>query len=107
MKVRSMHMFKFIKLREEHLEMVLNWRTKESVTRYMNTDIEYNLYCQKKWFDNISNSKTEKYWVIAFKGKSIGLISLNDIDYYNKRTRWGFYIGEEEYRMYGAIVRLL
>lgn len=97
-------MFKFIKLREEHLEMVLNWRTKERVTKYMNTDIEYNLDNQKIWFNNISNSKTERYWVITFKGKSIGLISLNNIDYYNKRASWGFYIGEDDYSMYGAII---
>lgn len=97
-------MFKFIRLKEKHLEMVLNWRTKESVTKFMNTDIEYNLDNQKKWFDKVSNSETEKYWIIYFKDKPIGLISLNDIDYYNKRTRWGYYIGEDEYRMYGAII---
>lgn len=97
-------MFKFIKLREEHLEMVLNWRTKEDVTRYMITDIEYNLDNQKKWFNKISNSVSDKYWIITFNDKPIGVISLNDIDYKNKRTRWGYYIGEEEYRMYGAVI---
>lgn len=97
-------MFEFIKLREEHLEMVLNWRTKEDVTRYMLTDIEYNLDNQKKWFNKITNNPSEKYWIISFDNKPIGLISLNDIDYKNRHTRWGYYIGEEEYRIYGGII---
>lgn len=97
-------MFEFIKLREEHLEMVLNWRTREDVTKYMVTDIEYNLDNQKKWFNKITNNPSEKYWIILYNSKPIGLISLNDIDYKNKHTRWGYYIGEEEYRMYGGII---
>ncbi|SHE87609.1 UDP-4-amino-4,6-dideoxy-N-acetyl-beta-L-altrosamine N-acetyltransferase [Tissierella praeacuta DSM 18095] len=97
-------MFEFIKLREEHLEKVLNWRTKEDVTRYMITDIEYDLDKQIKWFNQITNNPSEKYWIICYNSVQIGLISLNDIDYKNKHTRWGYYIGEEEYRIYGGII---
>jgi len=99
-------MIKFIKLREEHLEQVLNWRTREDVTRYMNTDIDYDMAEQRLWFERVSRLETEKYWIISIKGKDVGLISLNDIDYINKRTSWGYYIGEEKERMYGAVIPL-
>lgn len=99
-------MIRFIKLKEEHLEKVLEWRTKEDVTRYMNTDIARDMDKQRQWFEKITTSETDKYWVIAMKDKLVGLIYLNDIDLVNQRTSWGFYIGEEEARMYGAIIPL-
>ncbi|MFZ3577525.1 UDP-4-amino-4,6-dideoxy-N-acetyl-beta-L-altrosamine N-acetyltransferase [Virgibacillus sp. DJP39] len=97
-------MIEFLKLKEEHLEQVLEWRTKESVTKFMYTDIDYNLDNQKKWFDKVSNMPTERYWVISVKGNLVGVISLNDIDFYNKKTSWGFFIGDDKYKMYGGII---
>lgn len=38
----------FVSIKEEHLELILNWRTSEFVTRYMYTDIEYDLVKQRK-----------------------------------------------------------
>jgi len=97
-------MIRFIKLREQHLEQVLEWRTKEDVTQFMNTDIDKDMEKQRDWFRKISNSTTDFYWVIEIKEKPVGVISLNNIDYVNKRTSWGFYIGEEKYRLYGGII---
>ena len=97
-------MIRFIKLREEHLTQVLEWRTQADVTRFMNTDIEKDLDKQKEWFNKISISRTDKYWIIEIKGILVGLISLNDIDFVNKRASWGYYIGEEKYRLYGGII---
>jgi len=97
-------MIRFVKLREKHLEQVLEWRTKEDVTKFMNTDIEKDMDKQREWFRRISNSESDAYWIIEIKGKSVGVISLNNIDHLNKRTSWGFYIGEEKYRLYGGII---
>lgn len=97
-------MIRFIKLREQHLEQVLEWRTKEDVTQFMNTDIDHDMEKQREWFRKISKSTTDFYWIIEIKEKPVGVISLNNIDYLNKRTSWGFYIGEEKYRLYGGII---
>lgn len=97
-------MIRFIKLREEHLEQVLEWRTQEDVTRFMNTDIEKDMVKQKEWFNRISHSLTDAYWIIEIKGQLVGIICLNGMDHVNKRTSWGFYIGEEKYRLYGGII---
>lgn len=97
-------MIQFKKLKEEHLEKVLNWRTQEDVTRYMNTDIERDMEKQEKWFTSVSSSTTDKYWVIEIKEQPVGLIYLNQMDFVNQRTSWGFYIGEEKYRLYGGLV---
>ena len=97
-------MIRFVKLREKHLEQVLEWRTQEDVTQFMNTDIEKDMDKQREWFRRVSNSETDAYWIIEIKEKPVGVISLNNIDHVNKRTSWGFYIGEEKYRLYGGII---
>jgi len=97
-------MIEFVRLSEEHLKQVLAWRTKESVTRYMFTDLESNLDNQRKWYNTISQSHSDRYWIIKIKEKPVGVISLNQINYINNTTSWGFYIGEDDYRIYGGLV---
>lgn len=99
-------MINFIKLREEHLEQVLVWRTKESITKYMITDVENNMEKHRKWYEQINKSNKDRYWVISIKDTLVGVISLNNIDLYHRRTSWGYYIGEEKFQMYGAIIPL-
>ena len=50
-------------------------------------DIEKNTDNQKKWFEKISQDNTQYYWIIEVKEQPIGLISLNQIDYHNKKHR--------------------
>lgn len=90
-------MLKLKKLEEKDLEKVMNWRMKEEVTKYMYTDPVLDIEKQKKWFDEIDYKK-DRYWIIQYEGKDIGLISANNIDEKNKRCAWGYYIGEVGYR---------
>lgn len=97
-------MLRFIKLREAHLEQVLLWRTSFEVSRYMFTDIQFDMENQIKWFDKVSSSLTDKYWIISFNDKPIGLVSLNEINWTHKRCSWAFYIGEKDHRMIGGMI---
>jgi UDP-4-amino-4,6-dideoxy-N-acetyl-beta-L-altrosamine N-acetyltransferase len=96
--------FRFEPMQEHHLEQVLRWRTSPDVTRFMYTDLEYNPEQQQRWFKQVSASLTEKYWVIHLREQPIGVISLNQLDRANRKTSWGYYIGEPAARMYGALV---
>ena len=91
-------MLKFLKIQEEHLELILDWRTQPDVTRYMFTDIEHSLENQKKWFENLQADDSSKYWIISYEDQLIGVIYLSDIDRRNNRCSWGYYIGEESGR---------
>lgn len=97
-------MIQFKKLSEEHLEQVLAWRTQEDVTRFMNTDIEKDMDKQHQWFEKVFNTIAERYWIIKIKEQSVGLIYLTDMDFTNYRTSWGFYIGEQSFRLYGGLI---
>lgn len=92
----------FIKIREEHLELILKWRTSEQVTRFMYTDIEYNLEKQFQWYETIKKQENSFYWLISYKGHLIGLLSINDIDWVHKHSTFGFYIGEPKFNIIGG-----
>lgn len=94
----------FLKITEEDLEQILLWRTSEFVTRYMYTDIEFNLKNQFKWFEKITKDESSKYWILASKGKKFGLVSINDIDFLNKRATWAFYVGEPSKSMAAGLI---
>ncbi|MDT3427998.1 UDP-4-amino-4,6-dideoxy-N-acetyl-beta-L-altrosamine N-acetyltransferase [Paenibacillus forsythiae] len=97
-------MLKFIKLQAEHLALLLDWRTQPEVTKYMFSDIEYNYDKQLQWYEAIINNPNERYWVIELNDRLIGLVSLNNIQWRDRRCYWGFYIGEADARIYGGLI---
>ena len=50
-------MLKFRKVKKENLEQILKWRTLPEVTRYMYSDIKYDIDDQKKWLVELVDSK--------------------------------------------------
>ncbi|AJQ26096.1 UDP-4-amino-4,6-dideoxy-N-acetyl-beta-L-altrosamine N-acetyltransferase [Pelosinus fermentans] len=97
-------MLRFDPIREEDLELVLSWRTKQNITQYMYTDISKDLEEQKKWHQRISLDPTCCYWLIHYQEKPIGVIGLSEIDAKNKRCSLTYYIGDETVRGLGGII---
>lgn len=95
---------KFLPIAEEHLPIILKWRTSEQVTSYMYTDIKKDMKKQKEWFLRIKQDSSSKHWIMEYKGEYIGYVSLTNIDQHNKRAHWNYYIGEENYNMLGAFI---
>ena len=97
-------MLKFLKIQEEHLALILDWRTSPDVTRYMFTDIDPDMDAQKEWRQKIQTDETSRYWIIFYQDKLIGMVYLTDMDLSNKQCTWGYYIGEASSRMLGGII---
>ena len=97
-------MFKFKKMTKEDMPLVLEWRIKPTVTKYLFTKVENNLDNQYAWFEKMNKDESYKYWVIEYNTKAIGVINLADLDLKNSRCNAGYYIGEEEYLNLGGIV---
>lgn len=95
-------MLKFVKLREEHLALVLRWRIQPEVTRFMVTDVENDLGAHKKWFERVSKSPDFRYWVISHNDRLVGLANIAEYSSVHKRCSLGYYIGEHDYRQMGA-----
>lgn len=98
-------MIRFRKILESDLLMVLQWRTDPEITRYMETDIEFDLEKQYKWYKEIVCINTPaKHWIIVHNDKPVGLINLENYDSKNYQTSWSYYIGESESRIIGSLV---
>ena len=80
------------KIQEDDLEMIMNWRMDPDITRYMNTNPKLTIEGQKKWLDSIKRDEKTEHWVIVQNNKPIGLIYLEDIDWDNQTSSWGYYI---------------
>ena len=86
------------RLREEDLEMVMDWRMRPYITKFMNTDPVLTIEGQKKWFDRIKDRDDQINWIIRIDDEPVGLINVFDIDRINSRCSWGYYIAEREAR---------
>ena len=95
---------RFVRVKEEHLEKILRWRTSERVTRYMFTDVAYDMERQREWFRSVSADESSRYWVVVSGETEIGLVSLNKIHPVNRSAHWAFYIGEPEYGTAAAVI---
>lgn len=97
-------MIRFVRVREENLGMIIGWRLKPEVSKYLFTDVKYDMEEQLRWFGKISGDDTCRYWLIYYNEIPIGVINLAAIDRINFRCSAGYYIGEMEYRQLGAMI---
>jgi UDP-4-amino-4,6-dideoxy-N-acetyl-beta-L-altrosamine N-acetyltransferase len=94
-------------IRPDDLEMIRAWRMLPEITRYMYTDPAISPDDQRRWYGRISDSPTDRVWIIEQDdGLAIGLLSLSDIDWTNRRCCWAYYIAREEGRGRG-LARIL
>ncbi len=94
------------RITEDDLEMIMNWRMSETVTRYMNTSPRLTMEGQKKWFASLEENDRVKNWMIEVNGVPAGLINLADINWEEGNSSWGYYIGEESLRSLKLAVSL-
>ncbi len=87
-----------VEIKEEDLELIRRWRNSKEVSQYMYTSEEITSENQKKWFERIKLDASQKYWLIEYNGKKLGLVSIYNIKENFKHCSWAFYIGNTEVR---------
>ena len=98
-------MISFRKVTEGDLEMILCWRTKPEVTRYMTSDIDFDLEKQRRWYEDVVCKRSPpEHWVILQDEQPIGLLNLAEYDQVAQQTSWGFYIGEVDSWRVGGLI---
>lgn len=83
---------------------ILDWRTSERVTGFMNSDINYDLDAQVRWIEESFNKPSYYHWIVQYGGKDVGLLNFVDWNREDKTTSWGFYIGEDSALGIGGLV---
>ena len=85
-------------IKEEELEMIMNWRMMPEITKYMYTDPKLTLEGQKKWFATLQTRDDMLAFMIEVDGVPSGILNITDIDRVNKRCSWGYYMADKEKR---------
>lgn len=89
--------FEFKRLQKKDLDLVLEWRQKPHITKWMLTQFSGTHETQLEWYKNYVKRDDRSYWIIIFQGRPIGLLNLIDLTHPNKKIAdAGFYIGEPE-----------
>lgn len=78
------------------LEMILRWRNSSAIKANMLKDHIISWHEHRKWFDGVSQSSSDIYFVVEWDNIPVGLTYFNRIDADNGTAFWGFYIGEPE-----------
>jgi UDP-4-amino-4,6-dideoxy-N-acetyl-beta-L-altrosamine N-acetyltransferase len=94
-------------IREDDLEMVLRWRTSPDVTRYMLTDVPFDMENQRRWFERVSSDPDDWHRIITCGGKPAGVANISGIDRLNGRCAAGMYVAERELRSFKLYVTVL
>ncbi len=87
-----------VDITEEDLELIRQWRNSKEVSQYMYTSDEITSEQQKKWFEKIKSDPSQKYWLIKYDEKKLGLASLYNIKQNFKHCSWAFYLGNTNVR---------
>jgi UDP-4-amino-4,6-dideoxy-N-acetyl-beta-L-altrosamine N-acetyltransferase len=97
---------KLRKIQEADLELIMDWRMRPEITKYMNTDPTLTLEGQKKWLERINHNHLDYYWMIEVDGVPAGIASLVEHDEHAKKIHTGVYIAEKKKRSIKLTVEL-
>ena len=87
-----------LRLNNELKEKVRRWRNKEGIRKLMLTQHVISQKEHSEWIENLKHRNDWKFWVVFVGNTSIGSANLQNINYRELSSEWGFYIGEDTYK---------
>ena len=81
---------------EKDLEQVLAWRNSDQIRAYMYTDDNITWENHYIWYQKTVNNPNIVNYICEFNHKPIGVVNATQIDRYNSRCLWGFYLGDTD-----------
>lgn len=87
---------------EHDREMLLRWRNLPEVSRYMYSDHAITPEEHDRWFANMREDSSRRYWIIMLDDEPVGLANLIDISEEARRCSWAFYLSSGSTRGRGV-----
>lgn len=97
-------MIRFREIVLDDAKKILDWRTSERITKFMTSDMKYDLEGQQRWLAASFNKPDYYHWIIQYGDRDVGFLNFVDWSCEEKTTSWGFYIGEDEALGAGGLV---
>jgi UDP-4-amino-4,6-dideoxy-N-acetyl-beta-L-altrosamine N-acetyltransferase len=76
------------------LHQVLEWRNKDHIRKNMYNEDLITIDQHYKWFETLQLNSDKETYLFYLNGSPKGVINFN-IDIYNAKCDWGFYLGED------------
>ncbi|MCX6245548.1 MAG: GNAT family N-acetyltransferase [Bacteroidetes bacterium] len=92
------------RLKEEDIELVRQWRNSDPVRLNMNYREIITPEQQQKWFGSVDNLQNN-FLLIHYQGEKIGLLNDKNIDWENRTSESGIFLGRTDY--YSTLVPYL
>jgi RimJ/RimL family protein N-acetyltransferase len=73
-------------------EMLLDWRTRPEITRFMLTDIENDIEQQRRWLSACETRRDYEHFVMLRQGRPVGYLSYGQIDRVSRHCVPGTYL---------------
>ena len=86
---------------EAHRLLMLDWRNRPEIARWMYTDHQITAAEHDAWFDRIVASSAHVYWVISWQTEPVGVVHLIG-EPHGHRAEWGIYVAADKARGTGA-----
>ena len=82
----------------DDIELIRNWRNSKYVKKFFIYREHISKEQQKKWFEGVSTSGRDFYFLIIIDHKPIGLTEIKKINWNLREGEGGIFIGEKGYR---------
>lgn len=90
--IGAYHFVNFIKLDEDTIEKVREWRNDPSVRRHMYNSNEISKEEHWNFIKSLPNKKDRSYWLVYLNNKPLGVINIVDINYEKRCGEIGYYL---------------
>lgn len=84
-------------LTHDKIELLRQWRNHPKIQKRMEYREEITPEMQERWFQRISTSGKDFYYIIEYKGKDIGCINIRDVNFEKGEGEPGIFIWDDEY----------
>jgi RimJ/RimL family protein N-acetyltransferase len=97
-----------VPLREEHIELVRQWRNRDDVRQMFFTQDIISEEQQRQWyFKTYMQDASDYMWIAFYQGRPVGTGALTHIDFDKKEAEWArLMIGETEVRGLGLASKI-
>jgi UDP-4-amino-4,6-dideoxy-N-acetyl-beta-L-altrosamine N-acetyltransferase len=83
-------------IQESDLDTIFEWRNSDRIRKVSYHDHLITKEEHLNWFKQLQLDGERASFIFEEEGRSVGTVNLVDVDYQNKRCRWGFYLGEDD-----------
>ena len=91
----------------ESLQMIREWRNNPEIVKWMFTSGVITLDEHYQFINKLKNDKNNTYWLVKDNAKELGVINLNEINFFHKNAYIGIYLYMNHTVLYIESLRFL